>query len=315
MEEWRKNMGIDQMILTGHSMGGYLSVAYAERHPQSLHRLLLVSPVGLPDADPRTLERVANAPWYFRLGFSMWKSGYSPMAVPGTWWMLGFHGNNRYNDASWTTKELLRQYFYYNWCNGDPSAGARTHATLLTPGAYARNPLHARVPQLVGKVARISCIYGDKDWMGHYHFESVKKKINDAAVAAGETTMPIDVTRVADGGHNMMVDNPEGFLDAFWTIQEACKNDRENGTGMKDGQIFGQEAWMHERRIANALVKGASVEGRSKDPNGSKPYMWTKCEIIEANGNGTFKVRWKEGNDAGKISSNFGGHLLKLDEV
>ena len=33
------------MILCGHSLGGYLGVAYAEKYPQRLERLVLISPV------------------------------------------------------------------------------------------------------------------------------------------------------------------------------------------------------------------------------------------------------------------------------
>ena len=128
IEQWRVNMNITKMVLSGHSMGGYLTAAYCERYPESVERLVLISPVGVPDADPTITERLQNAPyvflfsylelpwycthdsgysslslslslllfrWYFKMSFSMWESGYSPMAVPGTWHLLGFHGKAR----------------------------------------------------------------------------------------------------------------------------------------------------------------------------------------------------------------------------
>merc|ERR1711865_1004947 len=129
----------------------------------------------------------------------------------------------------------------------------------LHPGAFARLPLNTRIPKLVGTIPRISCIYGEKDWMGHYHFEAVKHQIIEDQKNNGEmkTTknMPIDITRIADAGHNMMVDNPEGFLDAFWEIQkEAEKKDPLNQTsGMVNGQMFGYAAWMHERKTMDFI--------------------------------------------------------------
>ena len=315
LETWRRNMGFTGMVLSGHSMGGYLCTAFCERYPESVERLVLISPVGVPEPEPGIKERLAHAPWYIRWGLNMWESGYSPMAIPGTWHWLGLHGKARYNDASWTSRELLRKYFYYNWCNGDPSAGARTHSTLLTPGAYARSPLMHRIPALRGKIPRISVIYGQHDWMTPRHFEEVKQNI----VSSGGATCawPIDVTRVADAGHNMMVDNPEGFLDAFWAIHNAALLDDSNVTnGMEDGLVFGQTAWMRERGVLDVMKVGLVVEGRSRNPRGTRadPYVWTKCTVLKDLGDGLFKVQWNEGSSKGSVSSSFGGHQLRVVE-
>ncbi|SNX88034.1 related to CLD1 - mitochondrial cardiolipin-specific phospholipase [Melanopsichium pennsylvanicum] len=52
LEEWRSKMGLEKMVLVGHSLGGYLSLAYALRYPWRVERLILVSPVGIPTAPP-----------------------------------------------------------------------------------------------------------------------------------------------------------------------------------------------------------------------------------------------------------------------
>lgn len=51
LEEWRIKKGIDRFTLLGHSMGGYMAVAYALRYPGHLNKLILASPVGIPE-DP-----------------------------------------------------------------------------------------------------------------------------------------------------------------------------------------------------------------------------------------------------------------------
>jgi cardiolipin-specific phospholipase len=51
LEDWRKARNIDKFTLMGHSLGGYLSIAYALKYPGHLKKLILASPVGLP-ADP-----------------------------------------------------------------------------------------------------------------------------------------------------------------------------------------------------------------------------------------------------------------------
>jgi len=51
LEEWRIKRGIEKMTLLGHSLGGYMAVAYALKYPGHLNKLILASPVGIPE-DP-----------------------------------------------------------------------------------------------------------------------------------------------------------------------------------------------------------------------------------------------------------------------
>ncbi|KAL9062916.1 MAG: hypothetical protein Q9157_008544 [Trypethelium eluteriae] len=51
LEEWRIKKGIDRFTLLGHSLGSYMAVAYALKYPGHLNKLVLASPVGVPE-DP-----------------------------------------------------------------------------------------------------------------------------------------------------------------------------------------------------------------------------------------------------------------------
>lgn len=51
LEEWRKIRKIEKFTLLGHSLGGYLAVSYALKYPGRLNKLILASPVGIPE-DP-----------------------------------------------------------------------------------------------------------------------------------------------------------------------------------------------------------------------------------------------------------------------
>ncbi|KAK4134729.1 alpha/beta-hydrolase [Trichocladium antarcticum] len=51
LEEWRKVRKLEKFTLLGHSLGGYLAVSYALKYPGRLNKLILASPVGIPE-DP-----------------------------------------------------------------------------------------------------------------------------------------------------------------------------------------------------------------------------------------------------------------------
>lgn len=55
LEEWRIIRKIDRFTLLGHSLGGYLATAYALKYPGHLDKLILVSPVGIPE-DPYAVK-------------------------------------------------------------------------------------------------------------------------------------------------------------------------------------------------------------------------------------------------------------------
>ncbi len=59
LEEWRVQKKIDRFTLLGHSLGGYMAVAYALKYPGHLKKLVLASPVGIPE-DPYAVN--ANMP-------------------------------------------------------------------------------------------------------------------------------------------------------------------------------------------------------------------------------------------------------------
>lgn len=50
MKIWRERMDIkEKYYLAGHSLGGYVSAVYAMRYPEEIQKLMLLSPVGVPE--------------------------------------------------------------------------------------------------------------------------------------------------------------------------------------------------------------------------------------------------------------------------
>lgn len=61
LEEWRVLRKIEKFTLLGHSMGGYMAVAYALKYPGHLNKLILASPVGIPE-DPYATQAAMPEP-------------------------------------------------------------------------------------------------------------------------------------------------------------------------------------------------------------------------------------------------------------
>lgn len=61
LEEWRVERKIERFTLLGHSLGGYMAVAYALKYPGHLNKLILASPVGIPE-DPYAVNAAMPEP-------------------------------------------------------------------------------------------------------------------------------------------------------------------------------------------------------------------------------------------------------------
>lgn len=46
----REKKRFEKITLVGHSLGAYLSLSYALRYPSRVHKLILISPVGIPES-------------------------------------------------------------------------------------------------------------------------------------------------------------------------------------------------------------------------------------------------------------------------
>jgi pimeloyl-ACP methyl ester carboxylesterase len=238
LEAWRETMHIDKMILAGHSMGGYLAVAYAERYPHRVDRLVLISPVGVPVESVATIEkrshqrrtaslsaRFAAGIWHFiyRFGTPGDVLRYLPAGIGRS--RLQWYVEKRLPAIDRAEEQkLLADYLYHNATL--PGSGEYCLQHLLTASLYGKRPLVERIPHL--PIAACHFLYGEYDWMDasagldvqercgrlrqKRFFDQDRNGRDDTATTAQHPPPPkVTVHRVRNAGHLLMLDNPDEF--------------------------------------------------------------------------------------------------------
>jgi cardiolipin-specific phospholipase len=180
LEEWREARKIEKFTLLGHSMGGYMAVAYALKYPGRLKKLILVSPVGIPE-DPYAVNAALPEPGTSTVESEiiqdtqsmkdgkegsdpprrkipgwvsyLWDSNVSPFSFVRLSGPLGpslVSGwtSRRFSHLPANEAQALHDYSYSLF--RQRGSGEYALAYILAPGAFARSPLIRRI-QGVGR--------------------------------------------------------------------------------------------------------------------------------------------------------------------
>ena len=222
IEAWREANGLEKIILGGHSMGGYMSVAYAEQYPHRVEKLILISPVGVPHVDEeKEKQKWANLPLRYRFMFGTFRTFWKMGTTPGSF--IRFFSESRartlvqgYVDRRLPAiedeeeKSALTEYLFTN--SMLPGSGEYALNRVLKPGAYAREALVHRIPKL--KVPSISFLYGRHDWMDLSGGLEVQK-LCEAITREGGEAPSIEIHEVDKAGHLLMLENWHEFNSAM----------------------------------------------------------------------------------------------------
>lgn len=227
LEEWRAIRKLEKLTLVAHSLGGYLAVRYANKYPERVEKLILVSPVGVPKnpyekvTSPEPTINTSEPPTSLGAEFQdkdekvqkdplpkwvtvLWDANFSPFSFVrfagplGPKLVSGWTGR-RFSHIPPTQQNLLHSYAYEIFKKR--GSGEYALAYLLAPGAYARshllNVIPTRVPVLM--------LYGDRDWMD----EGAGQKA--AEIANKKPGGDVKVMQISDAGHHCYLDNPGEF--------------------------------------------------------------------------------------------------------
>ncbi len=202
MHDLVRTLELGKLVLVGHSLGGFLSAAFAIKHRELVDKLVLASPVGVP-RKPEGYE--ASQRRLFRVIFALWERGLTPQqlvrfAGPRGERLVCAAVQRRFWTLTPAEHDVLADYIYQ--ISVAPKSAEVSMNTILSPGAFARLPLADRIDRLDHQLETL-WLYGESDWM--------------------DPTKPIewltDVRRqhrwqmrfVPDAGHQLFMENPDAF--------------------------------------------------------------------------------------------------------
>jgi abhydrolase domain-containing protein 4 len=212
LDAWFNEMDFQSpVILAGHSFGGYIAARYTMQHPATVARLVMCDSWGVN----RPKENAKKSlPFRFRLALKLFDAG-NPLAVlraAGPWGPT-LLPRVRKDFAQRYGKIYDDPMVFYNYvfhCNADSHATGEAGFKACsgqTP-ASAKIPLCDVLVPSLPKDIPLRMVYGAQTWMDHAAGAAVCDAVN---LAGGDAK----ITFVQHAAHQLMIDNVEGFNDAF----------------------------------------------------------------------------------------------------
>ncbi|CAG9799608.1 unnamed protein product [Chironomus riparius] len=223
IEEWRKAMQIEKMILLGHSFGGFLSTSYAMKYEENIEHLILADPWGFTEKPD-----LSNRPYWQRSVIKVF--GKVPplgiLRVAGPWgqWLI-----------EKMRRDIMRKYenivddpkvvaTYIHQCNTDNPTGEHAFKRLLHGGPWAKNPMVDRFKESFPTEIPVTFLYGAISWMNNTYGESIKESRSNSYT---------HIEHIENAGHHVYADNAEDFNRS---VLNACKILKSHGNESRNKQ-------------------------------------------------------------------------------
>lgn len=214
IEEWRKEQELNEMILLGHSFGGYLAFAYAIQYPDRVKHLILADPWGFPkkSLDP---EKAAKIPMWVRAVANVYRN-FNPLwpvrfvGPLGQWVVEKMRPDlpKKFSSLLGEDSNAITEYIFQ--CNVQTPSGESAFHSLTEGLGYAKRPMLQRVDQLAPQVP-ITVIYGSRSWVDNSSGDKIKE-------ARGSTSY-VQVKSVTAAGHHVYADRADVFNKM---VNDAC---------------------------------------------------------------------------------------------
>ncbi|XP_023284278.1 1-acylglycerol-3-phosphate O-acyltransferase ABHD5-like [Seriola lalandi dorsalis] len=220
LEEWREKVGLEEMVLLGHNLGGYLSAAYALKYPHRVKHLLLVEPWGFP-ARPENPNHNSIPVWIRAMGAVM--SPFNPLAGLRLAGPLGpmlvqtIRSDFKQKYSSVFDDNTVSDYIYH--LNAQTPSGETAFKNMTIPYGWAMRPMLERIGQVRADIP-ISFIYGSRSSID-----------SDSGYAFKKTRPDVEITVIRGAGHYVFADQPDDFNQAVLQILARMeKKSEDEGT-------------------------------------------------------------------------------------
>ncbi len=201
LDELLERLRLEEVVLVGNSLGGYLSALYAARNPERVRALVLVSPAGYPQ----------ELPWILRLPLRPVVGSAAVRITPR--WVISRAVRDAYGDPERVEPGVVDRYYDLIRAPG-ARQGFRALAELM-------EELRHREPDWVEEVtAPTLVIWGEED--RYTPVELAERWVQD---------LPCSRLVVLPGvGHLAMEEAPERSLEAVRPFLEEVLQQQEGGT-------------------------------------------------------------------------------------
>ncbi|XP_062843516.1 (Lyso)-N-acylphosphatidylethanolamine lipase [Trichomycterus rosablanca] len=225
IEQWRQSMGLERMILLGHSLGGYLASSYSIQYPERVSHLILVDPWGFPErpqvqqdgssgqnseikrpGPPRWVKAAASVLSYF-----------NPLAIvrlAGPWGpglVKRFRPDFRSKFEDLFDDNTMAEYLYH--CNAQTPSGEVGFRAMCESLGWAKKPMIKRV-NLLPPSMPITLVYGARSWVDSN---------SGTHVANIRGQSPTQVVLIDDASHHVYADQPDKFNQV---VENICNTEQ-----------------------------------------------------------------------------------------
>lgn len=227
IEEWRKEANVKEMILCGHSMGGFLGCAYALTYPDRVKHLILADAWGMAEK-PADVNTKYNVPiWVKAIAYAV--QPLNPLWVlraAGPWgqWVVEKTRPDIMRKFSSVVKDDVAIPQYIHQCNVQNPTGESAFHSMMSGFVWAKNPMIKRIHEIRHDVP-ITLLYGSRSWVDSSAGDIIQKLRPNSYVKWHV---------INQAGHHIYADKADEFnklvVDACNEVENELKSEDELST-------------------------------------------------------------------------------------